>query len=273
MSFRFLRYGAAGTFGSVVLGGLLFGSDLLSYMTTSAGSVRESVRDSVPIEFELERARNLIDEIVPEIHSNVRLIAEDEVEIAALKEDIKDTEQGLHEQRQQLASLRDKLETDATEFDISGRTISREHLTEQVSRRFDRLKDSEMILAGKRRLLETRHDSLSAAMQMLDRARDRKAQLGQKIEALIAQNRMLKSAEIGTTGTRTHISDTNLSKADQLLSDIQKRLDVAERVLEHESSPALILQTPVNESDLLTEIDKHLGDEADSIELADSAGK
>jgi len=56
-------------------GGLLFGKDLLSYVRGSAKSVQDVVKDSVPIEFELRRARDLLEEIIPEMHANIRMIA------------------------------------------------------------------------------------------------------------------------------------------------------------------------------------------------------
>ncbi|MHC4230725.1 MAG: signal peptide-containing protein, partial [Planctomycetota bacterium] len=68
--------------GLSVAGSLLFGKDVVSYVRSSAKSVRTVVKDSVPIEFELRRARDLVEDIIPEMHANVRLIAQEEVEVA-----------------------------------------------------------------------------------------------------------------------------------------------------------------------------------------------
>ncbi|MHC4073980.1 MAG: signal peptide-containing protein, partial [Planctomycetota bacterium] len=67
--------------GLSVAGSLLFGKDVVSYVRSSAKSVRTVVKDSVPIEFELRRARDLVEDIIPEMHANVRLIAQEEVEV------------------------------------------------------------------------------------------------------------------------------------------------------------------------------------------------
>lgn len=69
----------------VITGGLLFGSDLSSYIRSGAKMTQEKVKDAVPIEFELRRAQDLLEEILPEIHANIELISKEEVEIAALK--------------------------------------------------------------------------------------------------------------------------------------------------------------------------------------------
>ena len=174
MGVGYLKYGVAGCAGVILVGGLIFGGELFSYLRTSTGAVRESVREAVPIEFELQRARDLIDDILPEIHANVRLIAEDEVEIAALEKDLARSNEQLTIDRRLLSQLREKLNTQDVSYEIGDRDYSRKQLTQQASLKLARLKDAEMILASKQRLLETRQKSLQAAMQMLDRQFRRK---------------------------------------------------------------------------------------------------
>lgn len=262
----YLKYCVAGFAGIALVGGAIFGNELFSYLRTSTGAVRETVREAVPIEFELQRARDLIDDILPEIHANVRLIAEDEVEIAALEKDILRSSEQLATDRRLLSQIRGKLDTQNVSYEIGSRNYSRKQLTQQASLKLARLKDAEMIQASKQRLLETRQKSLQAAMQMLDRARDRKAQLEQKVESLVAQHRLVKASEIGT---RFHVDDSKLSKADQLLSDIQKRVDVSERVLAHDSISEITMEDVLDEDELLAEIDDHLGTgESEDVEIA-----
>ncbi|MBI1314152.1 signal peptide-containing protein [bacterium] len=257
MSLKVLRYGLASTAGVLILGGLIFGSELMSYVRTSAGSVRESVRDSVPIEFELQRARDLINEILPELHCNIRIIAEDEVEIAALEKDLTATRDNVKQEREQLVALRNTLKTQQVSYEIGGREYSRPELAERLAQRLTRVKDAELIQTSKEKLLETRKRSLHAAMELLDRARGRKVELEQKVESLVAQHRLVQASAVGS---RVQVSDTKLARADQLLVDIQKRLDVAERVLEHEASPELTFdEAVVDEASLLAEVDEHLG--------------
>ena len=271
MGVGYLKYGVAGCAGVILVGGLIFGGELFSYLRTSTGAVRESVREAVPIEFELQRARDLIDDILPEIHANVRLIAEDEVEIAALEKDLARSNEQLTIDRRLLSQLREKLNTQDVSYEIGDRDYSRKQLTQQASLKLARLKDAEMILASKQRLLETRQKSLQAAMQMLDRARDRKAELEQKVESLVAQHRLVKASAVGS---RFNVDDSKLSKADQLLSEIQKRVDVSERILAHDSISEITMEDVLNEDELLAEIDDHLrNDGGEDIEVAKLAEK
>ena len=256
MGVGYLKFCVAGCVGVALVGGAIFGNELFSYLRTSTGAVRETVREAVPIEFELQRARDLIDEILPEIHANVRLIAEDEVEIAALENDLARSSEQLATDRRLLSQLRGKLDTQNASYEIGDRQYSRKQLAEQAALKLARLKDAEMIQASKQRLLENRQKSLQAAMQMLDRARNRKAELAQKVESLVAQHRLVKASSIGS---RFHVDYSKLSKADQLLSDIQKRVDVSERVLAHDSISEITMEDVLDEDELLAEIDDHLG--------------
>ena len=71
-----------------LLATLLFGRDAFSYLSTSVGWVKGSVKNSVPIEFEIERARNMIQELGPDIRNNMHAIAEEEVQVERLRERI-----------------------------------------------------------------------------------------------------------------------------------------------------------------------------------------
>ena len=65
--------------GTVVLlagGFLLFGTHLGSYVGTAVHEARRGVSETIPIEFELERARDLIEAIEPELHEARREVAQ-----------------------------------------------------------------------------------------------------------------------------------------------------------------------------------------------------
>src|SRR6185503_21266399 len=76
MFVKLLKYGTLTLAGSALAGAVVFGSDAASFLRTSAHQVRASVRDNIPVEFQLRRARDLVDQILPEMQANVRLIAE-----------------------------------------------------------------------------------------------------------------------------------------------------------------------------------------------------
>ena len=246
----------------LLVGGFLFGTDVLSYVSSSAKSVRTAVKDVVPIEFELKRAKDLLDEIIPEMHSNIRLIAQEEVEIAALKDDITKSQVAMGEEKARISKLRDALEIQKASYSFGDKEYSRNYVKDDLSNRFERFKESEDILAGKQKLLETRQKSLESAMTMLEQTRSRKAQLEDKIESLTSQYRLVKAASVGTN---LNVDNSKISQTEKLIAQIEKRLDVAERVLAHESK--FVQDIPVDavpEEDLLTQVDDYFNTETSS---------
>ncbi len=255
MIMRWLKRSVIVVAGISVVGGLLFGKDVASYVRSSAKSVRTVVKESVPIDFELRRARDLLDEIIPEMHANVRLIAQEEVEVAGLNVDIANSEKSTEEERVRIAKLRDALATPQARYCFAGREYPRSYVKADLANRFERFKDSELNLAGKRRLLAARENSLHAAMQLLERTRSRKRILADQIESLASQHRLVKAAAVGS---RIQVDNSKLAQTEKLITQIRKRLDIAERVLAHESQ--FIQAIPVDavvEADLLTQVDEY----------------
>lgn len=254
---RWMKYGFA-TFVVVSFAGFLaLGTNLSSYVRTTTNAAQEAVRNSVPMDFELRRASDMINAILPDLQSQVRIIAQEEVEIAALQTDIAETQKRLAGEHQTLAALRANMDVHQVTYAVNGRNMPRQQLTEQLHQRFARLKQGELALASKQRLLEKRQDGLDAALAMLDRMRHRKAELEQKVEALAAQHRLVQASAIESGRL---MDDSQLSQADQLLSDLETRLAVAQRVLAHEQDLFTVTTTDeiVDEQRLLTELDDYL---------------
>jgi len=258
MVMKWLKRSVIVVAGVSVVGGLLFGKDVASYVRSSAKSVRTVVKGSVPIEFELRRARDLLDEIIPEMHANIRLISQDEVEVAALQVEIARAEESLQEEQARIATLRGALAKPQARYSFAGQEYPRSYVKQDLSNRFARLKDSEVVLAGKKRLLTTRENSLHAAMQLLERTRGRKRALEDQIESLASQHMLVKATAVGS---HFQVDNSKLAQTEKLIAQIKKRLDVAERVLAHESQ--FVQAIPVDavvEADLLTQVDDYFRD-------------
>jgi len=241
--------------GVFLLGGLLFGTDVVSYVSSSAKSVQTAVKDAVPIEFELRRARDLLEEIIPEMHANIRLIAQEEVEVAALKVDIAKSEEAVEQEKVRISKLRGALDVQQAQYHFGGKEYPRSYVKEDLANRFERFKEGELVLASKKRLLTTRENSLHAAMQLLEQTRSRKRMLQDKIESLASQYRIVKAAAIGSN---IQVDNSKLAQTEKLITQIKRRLDVAERVLAHESQ--FVQAIPVDavmEADLLTQVDEY----------------
>src|SRR5687767_2599722 len=140
---KLLKYGVISVPGVALVGGVVFGTDLVSYVTSGSRQFRSAVKDNVPIEFELARARDLVDDIVPEMQANVRLVAQQEVEIATLRDEIAGAREALAGERAKLTKLRNCLSTNDVSFSIGDATYTRDEVGRELARRFDLVREAE----------------------------------------------------------------------------------------------------------------------------------
>jgi predicted nucleic acid-binding Zn-ribbon protein len=249
------------------VGLLFFGSDLVSYARTATGYVRETVAEAVPIEVELQRAKDMIDDLIPEMHANIKLVAQEEVEIEALETDINRGQLAVADQRGKIGKLRDTLKVEQANYRFGNTRYSRNDVVNDLSRRFETLRNTEDILTGKQRLLDRRRQALSASIKNLGQIKQAKFDLEGQVQMLESQFRTIQTAQSQSTVV---IDDSQVARVRGVIKQIKKRLDTAERVLEKEQ--IFVEQIPVDavtESDLIEQVDAYLNpDQADADTLA-----
>ena len=261
---KWLKISLIGAVCLCVLGSLLFGKDLVSYIRSSAKSVRSAVKNAVPLEFELKRAHDLLEEIIPEMHANIRLIAQEEVEVAALNSDINNSKKAIDEESKRIAKLGNALRLQLASYTFGDQQYTRYQVKKDLADRFERFKEAELVLASKERLKATREKSLQAAVALLEQIRSQKRMLANKISSLESQYRLVKASAVGS---RIHMDNSKLAQTEKLIAQIKKRLDVAERILAHESR--FVQSIPVDtitEQDLLTQVDEYFSPTQDNTE-------
>jgi hypothetical protein len=256
MILKLTKFGLLAIGAVALAGGLAFGTDAFSYVTSSTRSVRSAVKDAVPIEFQLRRARDLVDDIIPEMHANIRLIAHQEVEIDALKRDIEQSRQRLAEERTKITKLRDALASKNESFSFSGVSYTREQVKDDLARRLENVKEAELVLSSKERLLSNQSKALAVAMQALERTRSQKALLESQIAALASQHKLLQATSAGST---VLVDTSKLAQSERLILEVKKQLDVSERVLAHEARFTRAIKVDaVSERDVMTEAEEYL---------------
>jgi hypothetical protein len=228
-------------------------------ISTTAKSVQKKVKQRVPLEFELQRAKEKIGEILPDLQSQVRMIAEEEVAVAKLEKEVHAGQTRLESLESKLTLLREKMRTTQASYAVEQIDLNRQQMTEHFQARFNHFKQSRLSLDAKQKLLEKRKEGLSAAVTMLDQMRCRQSELKLKVEALAAQHRLIKASQIESG---TLVDGSQLSQADQLLDQIETRLQVAQRVMDYQDDglEASNLEVAVDERDVLSEFDAYFDD-------------
>ncbi len=213
---------------ALVLLGLLFGREGASYFKTSVGWVQEGVRDAVPVEFELGRARQMIKDLEPEIRDNMHLIAKEEVELEHLKKQLGDAETALTKNRSDIERLNADLKRGDSNFVYCGKTYTGKQVETDLARRFEQYRVKEGTLDKLTQIVAARRNGLEAAKEKLKAMQAARSQLDIDVENMEARLEMVKVAQ---TTSEFNFDDSRLSRTKELVRDISARLDVAEKLV------------------------------------------
>lgn len=216
---------------AVLAAGFFLGRDAASYVRTSVGRLKDSVRNNVPTEFQIERARGMIKGLVPEIRKNMHAIAKEEVEVEQLQKQIADTESRLAKEKGDLLRLKTDLETGESVFHYASRTYTVGQVKVDMSRRFERYQTGEATLASLREIFDARRKTLEAARQKLEGTLAEKRRLEVEVENIEAQLQVLVATQ---TTNQYNFDDSKLGRVKELIADLRTRLDVNERLINSE---------------------------------------
>lgn len=262
-----------GATAAVAVGGFVFGRDVFSYIRTGASSVRQAVKAEVPIEFEIQRARTMVEQLVPDIRKCMHVVAEQQVDIEHLQRTIARKDAELGRQKETLLSLRTELGSGKSVFVFASRSYGVDEVRRDLATRFERYKAAEDILAADRKILSAREQNLAANQEKLTGMLQAKKDLEVKLEQLQARLETIRAAETVST---LAIDDSNLSHARRLIDDLNKQLDVKEKVLDAEGKFAGLIpvEAPAAEtapSNITEQIDAYFAPEA--VDAALAAGR
>lgn len=220
-----------GSAAAALLGGFVFGRDAFSYLRTGAHSVRQAMKSEVPLEFEIERARNLVDHLVPDIRHCMHVIAEQQVDVEHLQQQIARRDSDLSKQKDSMLTLRSDLESGKAVFVYASHTYSAKDVKRDLSTRFERFKAADEILKADQKILAARQQNLAANQDKLQGLMHAKKELEVKLEQLQARMETIRAAETVST---LAVDDSQLSHARKLIDELNKHLDVKQKVLDAE---------------------------------------
>ena len=245
------------TFGVGVAGTVVMSTGVGSYVTTAAGIVKEKVHGSIPLEFEIKRAEGLIGDIVPEIRACKRVVAEEEVAVEYLREEIVALTSLQSDNRSKIDVQRAALERSEPHYFFGGRRYTRVDLENHLEHSFDEFRSNDSLLESKARLLDAREQSLEAAKAKLERVRLEKSRLEGQVQNLYAQLRQVEAMESHTE--RFTFDESKLAQAKKLLDRCRKSLDVAQRMIENdrEFADGFVVIEDTEDRDILGEVNRY----------------
>jgi hypothetical protein len=248
-----------GVAAAAVLSTLVFGRDVVSYVKTFGSSAREAIKSEVPIEFEIQRARDMVANLVPDIRQCMHVIAEEEVNVEHLSKEIARAENDLGKQKDEILALRRHVDSGRQVYQTSSRAYSCNEVKRDLSSRFERYKTAETTIASKRQILTAREQSVVAAREKLEGMLNEKRNLEVQLENLDAR---LKTVQAAQTASSVQLDDSQLSRAKKLIGELNKQLDVAQKMLDADGKFTGLI--PVEAAcqvpeDLSNQIDEYFG--------------
>lgn len=230
-----------------VIGGLLFGGKLIPYTQTAVHNIRHAAQGTVPIEFQIDAAKNELQKIEPEIKSMVHSVAKEKVQINRLAADLKRQDEMLAESYDEMMALRQHLES-GSEYYVAtnSKKYSNSRVEEDLHHRFTLYKTAKATRDKQEEILHIREEALENALAKLDEAKAQQRELEVQLENLVARNRM---NEVVASASKINIDDSQLARTRQMIDDIDATIAAEEEVLN--IAPKYYGQIPVSEESVL----------------------
>jgi hypothetical protein len=206
---------------------VLFGRDAASYVGTTYQRLTSSVKQSVPIEFQIDRARAMVRDLEPEIRRSMHVIAKEEVAIEQLNAQIDNSEQKADKDKGEILRLQADLGQGRDVYHYASRTYTPDQVKQDLSRRFSRFKVTDETLSNLKNMRDARARNLDAAQQKLAAMINARRKLAVDVENLEAKHKLVEVAQASSDYV---FDDSQLARAKGLITDIRTQLDVAAKL-------------------------------------------
>jgi len=211
---------------------LAFGTSAPSYVRTAFHKMRKTAHQNVPVEFEIEKARQDVAALEPAIRQQIEVLANANVDIKYLGRDIADTRSNLETEGKALVALNDGLKSGHLQLTGGSTRYTPDEIRTDLARRWERYKQVQRTLKDKESILKSREEIAANAKRQLDEMAATKKSLLVKIEGIEARLSQLKATQAANEYT---FDDTALSRAKQTVANLEKQLDRMAEVVDQEA--------------------------------------
>jgi peptidoglycan hydrolase CwlO-like protein len=212
---------------------LVHASGLSSYTATAWNNVRKNFKKQVPLEFEIERLRHEVSQLVPEMKKNFSAIAEEMVAVENLDNEIKLTKANLKKREQTIHTMMSDIKSGATRLIYNGQEYSLSRVKAKLERDWASYQVAEAEVKSKEKLLDAKQSALEASRERLDQIKTQKQELELEIAKLEAE---LKTVRLAQTKNKIYVDDSRLSRCKAVLAEIRDRLNVEKKTAEIEGT-------------------------------------
>ncbi len=250
---------------------VLFGRDAASYVKTSYHRVTSTVQDQVPMDFQIDRAKQMVRDLDPEIRNSMHVIAKEEVALDQLNQQINGNQEKADKDKKDILHLQADLEQNKAVYHYASQTYTCDQVKHELTNRFSRFKVADDTLASMKQMRDARQKNLDAAQQKLSAMINARRKLDVDVQNLEAKRKLVEVAQASSDYV---FDDSQLARAKDLINDIRTRLDVAAKLanadVNVQTEIPLDSAAPQDITDQVTEYFK-LGDKAEKVAKTEPA--
>jgi hypothetical protein len=206
---------------------VLFGRDAASYVGTTYDRLTNSVKESVPVEFQIDRARAMVRDLEPEIRRSMHVIAKEEVALEQLNIQIDGSEKKVSQDKSEILRLQADLGQGKDLYRYASRSYTSDQVKQDLARRFNRFKVTDETLVNLKSMRDARERNLDAAQQKLASMINARRKLEVDVQNLEAKRKLVEVAQASSDYV---FDDSQLARAKELINDIRTQLDVAAKL-------------------------------------------
>jgi chromosome segregation ATPase len=231
-----------------------------SYSRTTWNKISTTVQNQIPVEFEIERLRQEVNQLVPDMKKNRSMVAEEMVAVENLREEIATSRANLDRQKADLMAIARDVENGESQVTYNSRTYSAERIKDKLARDLAGYKRSITELKAREQLLDAKERALDVAKEQLTAMLEQKRELEVHIAQLEAE---LKTVRLAQTKSQFALDDSRLSEIKRSIADLRNRLKVEITELELEgvygSDPTVRHEKTKPASDVAREVLQYFG--------------
>lgn len=239
-----------------------------SYARTAWHKVKKTAKCQVPLEFQLESARNEIAQLIPDMKRHIDVVAQETQAVHRLRDDITLTRANLAEQKKNLLAMKEDLKKADVKILYGNRFYSADRVSQKLARDLASCQRCEKELESREQMLEAKQRALEAARDQLASMKTEK----EKLEVLVATMEAdLKTLRLAQTRSQFQLDDSRLSRIKQTLADIRDQMRAQQTASEltaeflNDAIPVAQQNIVPSKDQVIKQVEAYLGDEkADS---------
>ncbi len=164
----------------------------------------------MPVEFQIDRAKQMVRDLEPEIRRSMHVIAKEEVALEQLNSQIDGNQEKADKDKSDILRLQADLGQNKDIYHYASRTYTCDEVKQDLSRRFNRFKVADDTLASMKQMRDAREKNLDAAQQKLAAMINARRKLEVDVQNLEAKRKLV---EVAQASSEYVFDDSQLARA------------------------------------------------------------